>query len=357
DRTYDYAKLISPGKPNLKPALRTDEIVRYSQKYIDVVNLEEEEFQTIPFIQLIKEYGDEYPALNKIVSLLKGDYLSTPVGILFNYNPEDCVITFDGLTSNPHFAKVMKEIIDTLKESYNTPVDIEFAHDGDNFYILQCRPQAQAQEFERVKIPTNVPKEKKLFTANKYIQTAQIMNIKYIVYIDPIDYDNIDQYNKLLEIGVIVSKLNNILPKREFILMGPGRWGSRGDIKLGVRVNYSDINNTSMLIEIARKKGGQVPDVSFGTHFFQDLVESRIHVMPLYPDDSNILFNEEYFRNNKSSLTELLPEYKDTVYENIVQVINVQEVSEGQTLNIIMDGESDSALAYLDKPTKKKSVS
>ena len=67
--------------------------------------------------------------------------------------------------------------------------------------------------------------------------------------------------------------------------MGPGRWGSRGDIKLGVRVTYSDINNAAMIIEVARKKGNYVPDVSFGTHFFQDLVESGIRYLPLYPDD------------------------------------------------------------------------
>ena len=67
--------------------------------------------------------------------------------------------------------------------------------------------------------------------------------------------------------------------------MGPGRWGSRGDIRLGVPVTYADISNAAVLIEIARQKGGYVPDLSFGTHFFQDLVESNIRYLPLYPDD------------------------------------------------------------------------
>ena len=78
--------------------------------------------------------------------------------------------------------------------------------------------------------------------------------------------------------------------------MGPGRWGSRGDIKLGVNVTYSDINNTAVLIEIARKKGNYVPDLSFGTHFFQDLVEASIRYLPLYPDEKGIIFNEEFLR-------------------------------------------------------------
>ena len=83
--------------------------------------------------------------------------------------------------------------------------------------------------------------------------------------------------------------------------MGPGRWGSRGDIKLGVSVTYSDINNTAVLIEIARQKGNYVPDLSFGTHFFQDLVEADIRYLPLYPDDARVVFNEAFFRDPRTS--------------------------------------------------------
>jgi hypothetical protein len=84
----------------------------------------------------------------------------------------------------------------------------------------------------------------------------------------------------MLAVGHAVGRLNKLLPKRQFILMGPGRWGSRGNIRLGVHVTYSDINNTAVLIEIARQRGEYVPDLSFGTHFFQDLVESWIRFLP-----------------------------------------------------------------------------
>ena len=92
--------------------------------------------------------------------------------------------------------------------------------------------------------------------------------------------------------------------------MGPGRWGSRGDIKLGVNVTYSDINNTSVLIEIAKKKGNYVPDLSFGTHFFQDLVEASIKYIPLYPDDEKIVFNEMFLKDSHNIFEDLLPEFK-----------------------------------------------
>ncbi len=93
--------------------------------------------------------------------------------------------------------------------------------------------------------------------------------------------------------------------------MGPGRWGSRGDIKLGVSVTYADINNTAMLIEIARRSGDYVPDVSFGTHFFQDLVEATSATCPCIPTTRAIVFNERFLLGAENILADLLPEYAD----------------------------------------------
>ena len=109
------------------------------------------------------------------------------------------------------------------------------------------------------------------------------------------------------DVGRAVGRLNKLLPKRQFILIGPGRWGSRGDIKLGVPVTYSDINNSAMLIEVARQKGNYLPDLSFGTHFFQDLVEASIRYLPLYPDDPHGF--KELFLRHRARLAELLPEF------------------------------------------------
>jgi pyruvate, water dikinase len=111
----------------------------------------------------------------------------------------------------------------------------------------------------------------------------------------------------LISVGEAVSRLNAVLPRRAFILMGPGRWGSRGDITLGMRVTYADICNTAMLVEIARRKGSYVPDLSFGTHFFQDLVEARIRYLALYPDEPGIVFNEDFFRRSPTHFPTCYP--------------------------------------------------
>ena len=149
----------------------------------------------------------------------------------------------------------------------------------------------------------------------------------------------------MLEIGQAVGKLNSILPKRKFILMGPGRWGSRGDIKLGVSISYSEINNTSMLIEIARKQKNYVPDLSFGTHFFQDLVEAKIRYLPLYPDDKEIIFNEDFFKNSTNNLPILLPQFSHL--SDVITVINIPAATNGELLNIYMNADDEKAAGVL----------
>jgi hypothetical protein len=146
-----------------------------------------------------------------------------------------------------------------------------------------------------------------------YITNGIVSDISHIVYVDPYKYNELTRQQDLAAVGRVVSRLNKILPRRQFILMGPGRWGSRGDIRLGVSVTYSDINNTAMLIEIACKQGDYTPDPSFGTHFFQDLVEASIRYLPLYPDDREIIFNEQFLTNANNILLELLPDSGDLV--------------------------------------------
>ena len=114
---------------------------------------------------------------------------------------------------------------------------------------------------------------------------------------------------------------------------------------MGVQVSYSDINNTAALIEIARKKSNYIPELSFGTHFFQDLVESNIRYLPLYPDNREIIFNTRFLNHSKNLLAELLPEYADL--EEVIKLIDVRQNSGGRVLNITMNADLEQALGYL----------
>ncbi len=343
--TDDYPVLVSPNRPNIRVNALVDETIYYSQRFMDVINLEKGILETVKVDDLLKEYGDEYPILNQIVSVHREGHLYPPSGVILDPSDTEMIVTFAGLFEKEKFFSQMKWILNVLTNRLKTPVDVEFASDGENLYILQCRPQSQSAVVERVTVPKNMMRNRIVFTANKYVTTARIENIRYIVYVNGKAYEKLERREDMLNVAQVVSKLNEVLPKRQFILMGPGRWGSRGDIKLGVPVQYRDINNTSLLIEIARKKEGGLPELSFGTHFFQDLVEANIQYLPLYPDDKDTVFNEELLSMAPNKLDELLPQYSDV--DDVVKIIEVSDVADGGTLSVMMDGDANEAMAYL----------
>jgi hypothetical protein len=253
-------------------------------------------------------------------------------------------LTFDRLTDATPFAPHMKEVLSVLETAYGCPVDIEFACDGEIFYLLQCRPLAGVIEESRVHVPADVEPQRVLFSAQRDVTNGLVKNIEYIVYVSTDAYDRIPDLTTKQMVGRVVGQLNQKLRGTSFILMGPGRWGSN-DINLGIRVNYADIRNTRALIEIAQEKDGYIPEVSFGTHFFQDLVESGISYLPLYPDEPGSDFQKEFFLNSPNILLKLLPQMAE--FASIVRVIDVRQARGGECAQLAMDGENDLALCYV----------
>ncbi len=345
----DYPVLIAPGKPNLRANVTVDEILKYSPKRIDVINLESNAFETVDAFDLLKDVGDEYPEIRNMVSIVKGDWIEQPLG-LPDFQSSDVVFTFEGLIRNSGFVTRLRELLSLLQAKLRKPVDLEFAYDGRDFYLVQCRPESFGGESTPVPIPQNLPEDKVLFSAKRFVSNGRVPDITHIVYVDLEGYSQLS-LSDMRDVGRAVGRLNKLLPKRQFILIGPGRWGSRGDIKLGVPVTYSDINNTSMLIEVARQRGNYLPDLSFGTHFFQDLVESSIRYLPLYPDDPQTVFKESFLKRSKNLLSEMLPEFRHLL--DTLHVIDIPKQSGGQILRILMNADLEQAIAFLSSPSSQ----
>ncbi len=241
----DYPILIAPGQPGLRVNISPDEMVRYSPKNLDVINLETNSFETIDLESFFKKWGHKIPGFEHVVSVYSDGHLQAPMGLALGGEQGEYTATFAGLSGNTRFVEQVKSILDTLKETLGTPVDIEFASDGKDFYLLQCRPQSYSAEDKPAPIPRDLPQERIIFSANRYVTNGCLRNITHLVYVDPAGYAALSDNADLLRVGRAVGRLNKLLPKQQFVLIGPGRWGSRGDIKLGVNVTYSDINNTA----------------------------------------------------------------------------------------------------------------
>ncbi len=168
--------------------------------------------------------------------------------------------------------------------------------------------------------------------------------VRYIVYVNPDAYHREPELHRRLEVGRVIGRLNERLKDEAFVLIGPGRWGT-SDIQLGVKVSYADIYNSRALIEMATGSMGSGPEMAYGTHFFQDLVESQIYPLALFPEENGTFFNRDFFDNEANCLPDLLPQ--DAGMADLVKVIDVPAASGGKQLEIVMDADHDEALGYL----------
>jgi pyruvate,water dikinase len=349
DRTGDdYPVLIAPGQVGLRVNVAPEDVIRYAPRKADVLNLKTNRFETLDIRTLFQNCGASIPAIDKIVALFDGSLLRTAVGRPIDFEKDNLVVTFEGLIQNTSFVPQLREVMHLLEDQLQSPVDIEFASNGKDFYLLQCRPQSQMEGGGPASIPQNIPPDRLLFLANRFISNGSLQDITHIVYVDPKSYDSLTSLSDLAAVGRAVGRLNQMLPRRRFILMGPGRWGSRGDIKLGVKVSYADISNTAALVEIARQKGNYVPDLSFGTHFFQDLVEAEIRYLPLYPDEQGTVFQERFFAQAPNILPKLLPEF--AFLKDAVKVIDLPASTGGLVLRVLMNADLDEAVGMLVQP-------
>ena len=344
----DYPVLIAPGQPGLRVNVTPDEIVRYSPRFLDAVDLEARCMATVEVASLLREVGDGYPEVHRVVSLHEDGRIVKPTGRWLDFAEQPVVVTFEGLVADTPWVGRIGAMLSRLSEEFSYPVEIEFASDGADLFLLQCRPQTAARDVVAVPIPGDVPEDRLLFTANRYVSNGRIGDVTHVVYISPEAYAGLADTTDLFAVGRAVARLNQVLPKRQFVLMGPGRWGSRGDVKLGVNVTYSDINNTVLLVEIARTSGSYLPDLSFGTHFFQDLVESSIRYLPLYPDDEGVVFNARFFRSAPNEFAGLVPEYARL--EDVIRVVDVPRAAGGMVLRVLMNAELGVAVGMLVEP-------
>ncbi len=344
----DFPVLLSPGQPGLRVNTTPDEILRYSPKMLDLINLETGVFETVAVSALLKECGNDLPQIRKIVSMVEHEEIRRTSGLLDDLTKKDAVVTFEGLASETPFLAQMGTLLAALREALGMPVDLEFASDGRHLYLLQCRAQSYSEGSAPAPIPRDLPRNRVLFTGHRNISNGKIPDITHVVFVDPEGYSKLEELADLKAVGHAVGRLNKLLPKRQFILMGPGRWGSRGDIRLGVSVTYSEINNTALLVEIAHKTGKYVPELSFGTHFFQDLVEAQIRYLPLYPGEEDAVLNDLFFQRAYNLLGDLLPEFADLA--EVVRVVEVPREAEGRILRVLMNADLDEAVGILADP-------
>ena len=345
----DYPRVVALSHPQLRPEIEAADIRKYSQHFVDVIDLRDNAMKSLPVAEVI---GSDYPFVHLLASADEGDYIRTLDFHRPDLTSDRLILTFDRLLAEESFTALIRRILHRLERAYGRPVDIEFTAEivSDRrrprfvIHLLQCRPLSTWEVGQRGQIPQTIPPEDVLFSSTTLVPDGVLVGVEYLVYVDPIHYAQIPDHATKHEVGRVIGRLNKRLEGSRYILLGPGRWGS-SNIDLGVKVGYADIYNTKMLVEIAFAGPEGTPESSYGTHFFQDLVEANIYALSLYPDAEETIFNHAFFDQAPNALLALLPD--QTAAAETVKVIDVRAATGGRLLDIVMNADEEKAVAYI----------
>lgn len=310
DRTQgDYPRLVSLDKPSR--VIRSDCVYRHknSQHYIDVIDLQELRLKEMPFEKIV-------PLISNSVKygILNHDYEAENAYRDRGQYREVFYIGFDRLLTNELFVNTMRDILAKLQEIYSYPVDIEYTINigpkgGFMINLLQCRPLQTYNSGSNVEIPENPGTENNLF----YVEGSSMGGSRdekasLIAYVDPQGYYSLP-YKTKPAVANIIEKINRLMPELEGsrILMTPGRIGTSSP-ELGVPVSFAQISNFRTICEIAYSKAGYQPELSYGSHMFQDLVEADIMYTAIFENSHTKFFNPEVLNGQKDIFPELFPE-------------------------------------------------
>ncbi len=342
----DYPVLFSPGQPGLRVKVTPEEQLRYAPKRVDLINLDANRFVTVLIGDLLKQYGSKYPMFKQVFSAVDADGLHPVGGFDWDGTTDNLVASFEGLAvEHPVPGPDAVAAAGAAREDRrpgghrvrprrhrSLPAAVPAA-------IGPGRLRRRSRS-RRTSRPITWCSRRRGSCRTAACRTSRTSSSSIRSSTPRSAHEE-----ALRDVARAVGRLNKLLPRRQFVLMGPGRWGSRGDIKLGVPVTYSDISNTALLIEIASRRDGSMPELSFGTHFFQDLVESAIRYLPLYPGEDGGLLNLAFLSAAANQFEALVPEYAHL--GRAIRVIDVSAATGGQVLKVAMNADENEALGYL----------
>jgi hypothetical protein len=325
-------------------------IKQYSQQYVDLIDLDKNKLISLPVEKILNPH---YPALRYIAQVDEGDYLTAIR--TSTADTKNMVVTFDELLKRTPFAKLMREALGLLEQEYGSPVDTEFTLEVTNpqsiqpgvmITLLQCRPQSHINDDEAVSIPAELPEESIIFSSRRMVPNGAVKNIRYVLFVTPEGYFSLPSQAARTKTERAIGQLNIALKDQVFICIGPGRWGTSTP-DLGVHVAYADIYNTRALIELSGQEVGTSPEPSFGTHFFQDMMEAQIYPLAINLDDKDMLFQRDFFYSTPNRLAD----WCTSIDENLLvtlRLIDVQDYAPGQHMVLVMDDDEGRAVGFLE---------
>ena len=317
----DYARLLNMDAPTAPPMVAYGDEYKYSQHKMDVINLKSNEFETINVASIDKRDIKADPSL-----FMELDYPTAArlreMGLSAADAPD--ILNFRKLLGKTDFTSVMTEAMRILEEKYDYPVDIEYACNFDeegNYRVnlLQCRP-LQTRGIGAAGV---MPKVKQLYfrTEGNFMGGNVCLPVRYAVMVRVEQYLALPEQRKY-QVARKLGELNSLLRDEHTILLGPGRWGTTTP-SLGVPVHFMEINRFDCIAELAYSSHGLRPELSYGSHFFQDLVEAGTFYVALYPGEDGCVLDEALFEECENVYSKLVRLEPGDAMSEVIRVFDL----------------------------------
>lgn len=328
----DHACVVALDWPEKRPFRNPDEAHRFAQHQVDVLDIERNSLRSLP----LRELAGACPQA-PFSAMAEFDRQATERARQVGDRTPVWRLTFRPLLRNTDFVALTQRMLQTLERAYGHPVEVEFTLHRDSrgepsLNPVQCRPLSVLGPEPRVTLPERVDEDSLLFASRGHFMGGNMnIPVRRIIHVDAARYSGLSIAGKHEVARLIGDRVRDMADPVTCptMLIGPGRWGT-GSPELGVPVGFSDISRISVLVEVAEMGSGMVPDLSFGSHFFQDLVESGIAYVALFPGDAATDYRPEWLqaRQPLPARVDEDPDISDTV--------RIYDVS-GDSLHVLAD--------------------
>ncbi len=331
----DYTRLVALNAPQRRPESNFDEVRQYAQRRVDYLDLQANRLMSGHFLDVIAESPDV--PVEMFASADESVDEASPG------SRKVWVPTFDHLLGATNFVKDMQEILRTLQEAYEHPVDVEFTLNfvEDRSYkvhIVQCRPlPVRGIEAPRPSAAPAARADTIIEATGAVIGHSRHIHIDRLIYVAPSAYGRLaiqDRY----EVARLIGRINHataVPGAGGTMLLGPGRWGT-SDPFLGIPVAFAEINRAAVLCEIVAMHEHLMPDVSLGTHFLNELVETDMLYLALFPQRGKNYLNTQWLESVPNRLSEVVP--KADRWMDVIRLIEVATAS-GESGSVFLDAD------------------
>ena len=347
DRTgLDYPRLVNLDKPERSTLVSEEDKHRFSQRRFDVIHTKSNMLMEVQASDLIPQLPSWYTAI-----ICEHDYAAERV-CMDRGQPRDVqFVSCHGVVKVKELMAMLKDILAVLQEHYRTPVDTEYTinFNRDGAYtvnLLQCRPLYVWQTASSHRIP-DIADDKIVFKVDHtFMGNSAKVNVDVVVLIDSRSYHDCP-YNQKGAYAGIVGQINQYYKDsgKNLMLISPGRIGTSSP-ELGIAVTFSDISNFNVLCEYADTAMGFTPELSYGSHMFQDLVETGMFYTAIMDNtnEKDTIFRKNIWQD-ESVLSKIIP-----VAENLPAKVNVYEVDAHHPLSLYADYKNKTVICgYFDQ--------